>query len=386
MLIISFDAVGYKELETLNKYPTISRFIKSATLYRDVPSVFVTNTYPIHTSIATGVTPDVHGISSNFEPFPKQNPVWSEDERQIRSQTIWQAAHKKGIKTAAVLWPVTGFSKTIKYNIPEIHKRPNQSQIIANLKAGSKLLQMLMFLRYGKLLNGTKQPNLDDFSTSCMVDILENKNPGLAFVHLTAYDELCHIYGRNSPELDIAYKSLDKNLKRLLASIDNDRDVIIFSDHAQLNVHTSINLNKMLVKMGLLSWDGEKFLPGENGCYIENCGGVAFFHAGSLSVSAVKEMQNKISKSEGFNRFLTHDEMQNAGQTSAFGFCALEGFCYESFSKQHKATHGYPLDMPDYSVFYMIRGKGFTPGKVIGGGNILDITNLISQRLGLSLK
>ena len=385
MLVISFDAVGDRELDILAQYPTISRFMKTATLTRDVSSVFVSNTYPIHTSIATGVTPDVHGITANYEPFPTETPIWYEDARDIRVKTIWEAAKEKGIETAAVLWPVTGYSKSIKYNIPEMHKRPGENQIVANFKAGSKLLQAKMSLRYGKLMDGVNQPNLDDFATSCMVDILTRYNPGLALMHLTAYDALCHKYGRDSDELITAYKSLDTNLARLLNAITADRDVIVFSDHSQINVHTSVNLNKELVKMGLLTWDGGKFLPGDSGCFVECVGGCAFFHAGSLTIPSIKQIQSKISKSEGFRRFLTDDEMRGSGQTAAFGFCAQEGYFYESFPSGHKATHGFPLDMPDYRVFYMHRGKGITPGNVTSGGSVLDITSIIVQRLGLKL-
>jgi len=385
VLIISFDAVGDKELDILAQYSTISKFIKTSTLCRDVSSVYVTNTYPVHTSIATGVTPDVHGISANYEPFPSRYPTWYENEKDIRLKTFWQAASEKRIKTAAVLWPGTGYSKTIKYNIPETHKRRGENLILTNLKAGSTFLQAKMFLRYGKLLDGINQPGLDNFSTSCMVDILKKYKPGLAMIHLLAYDGLCHKHGKGSKELERAYRALNDNLARLLDAAGDNRDIIIFSDHSQINVHTPVNLNKMLVKLGLLTWDGERFLPGDSGCFIECCGGSAFFHAGSLTLPSVKEMQSKISQTEGFRRFLTTEEMNAAGQTTAFGFCAQEGYSYESFPSEYKATHGYPLDMPDYKVFYMIRGSGFTPGKVVSGGSVLDITPLIVKRLGLKM-
>ena len=385
MLVISFDAVGDRELNILAQYPAVSAFMKNATIHRDVSSIFVTNTYPIHTSIATGVLPNVHGITANTKPFPDEYPIWSQDERDIRLKTIWQAAFEKGIETAAVLWPVTGYSKTIRYNIPEIHKRPNEHQLVANLKSGSKLLQIQMLLRHGKFLKSASQPNLDDFATHCLVDIIKKHNPGLALIHLFAYDALCHKYGKGSSELEFVFKSLDRNLALLLDAVGKDRDVLIFSDHSQINVHTSVNLNKMLVKMGLLTWDGTKFLPGDSGCFIECCGGSAFFHAGSLTIPSIKEIRNKISKTEGFRRFLTAQEMRDSGQTAVFGFCAQDGYCYETFPTGHKATHGYPLDMPDYNVFYMIRGAGFLPGKVNYGGSILDITPIIANSLGLKL-
>ena len=385
MLIISLDAVGDKEFDILAEYPAFSRLLNSSAVYRNVSSVFISNTYPIHASVATGTLPYIHGITANYEPFPSNIPIWYESEKDIRVKTLWQAAAEKGIDTATVLWPVTGNSKSIRYNIPEAHERPGENFFITNFKAGTKLLQIKMTLKYGKLLDGINQPNLDNFSTSCMVDILKKYKPGLAMIHLLAYDSLCHKFGRNSDELEIAFTSLNNSISRLLDVIEDDRDIIVFSDHAQLNFHTPVYLNKMLVKMGLLNWDGERYLPGDSGCFIESCGGSAFFHAGSLSEPSINEMKNKISQTEGFRRFLTDDEIHSGGQTSAFGFCALEGYCYYSYPNEHKATHGYPLDMPNYKVFYMIRGKGITPGIYNSEGSILDVTALAEKRLNVVL-
>jgi predicted AlkP superfamily pyrophosphatase or phosphodiesterase len=265
-----------------------------------------------------------------------------------------------------------------------MHKQPNQSQILTNIKAGSKLLQIKMSLRYGKLLDGIKQPNLDDFSTACMVEILKKYNPGLALMHLTAYDSLCHKHGRYSDELETAYKSLDNNLARLLEAVGGDRDVIIFSDHSQLNVHTSINPNDMLVESGLLHFKENSYIMSENACFFECCGGSAFFHSGNLSQSKIGEIRDSVSGSEGFKRFLTDEEMRLSGQRSAFGFGAKSGYCYESFPSNHKATHGYTLDMPDYSVFYMFRFKdGENSDNKLLGNSLLDITSLAAERLGL---
>ena len=376
MLIISFDSIGDSEYERLLKYPAFSAFSKQALVYRDVSTVFISNTYPVHTSVATGVLPYLHGITSNTEPFPSHNPVWNSDERMIRVKTIWQHASEKGIKTAAVLWPVTGFSKTINYNIPEVRPRPGKSQLGASLKAGSTILQIIMFLRYGKIMKGYGQPDLDNFTTACMTDILRKKKPGLALVHLTAYDAICHENGKDSSALDAACEALDKNLSALLEAAD-DHDVILFSDHGQINVQRTVDPNIMLVEENLIQKTDIGYLPGKFDCFFECCGGSAFFHAGNLSTEKIDKLRSLAGKSEGFCRFLTGDEMRETGRDyAAFGFCAEAGFCYEIYGMEKKGNHGYPLDMPDYKVFYMVRGCGLEPGTVTGG-SLLDIAPLV---------
>ncbi len=382
MLIISFDAVGDSEFERLTAYPAIASFARQAAIFRNVSTVFLSNTYPIHTSVATGVMPDVHGITSNTEPFPSPYPVWNSRETGIHARTIWQEAFESGIDTAAVFWPVTAFSKTIRYNIPEVLARPGKSQIITSLKAGSKLLQLSMFLRYRNMLNGIAQPGLDRFAVSCMADILRKYRPGLALIHLTAYDTLCHLHGQNSDGTAIAMEALDRSLALLLEAAGDEEDILIFSDHSQINVHTVIEPNKILVSLNLLTQEGGSCHPGKYGCFIECGGGSAFFHAGRLPFPQIDEVRKAIARSRGFRRFLTPEEMQVSGHKDiAFGFCAETGYCYEAAPSHEKATHGYPLDMPDYKVFYMVRGKNFTPGSISQGGSLLDIAPLVTASL-----
>lgn len=386
LLIISFDAVCDNELDRLMQYESFSAFARQAEIYRRVSTVFLSNTYPVHTSVVTGVNPAIHSITSNTEPFPCKHPVWKTDEREIRAKTLWQAASEKDIKTAAVLWPVTAHAKTIPYNIPEVLARPGKNQLLTSLAAGSKFLQIKMFLRHCKLLDGIRQPGLDYFSTACMTDILREYAPGLALLHLTAYDTLCHQYGKDSQKLDTAFQSLVQNLKTLENAAGHDYDIILFSDHGQLNVHTNIEPNLLLEDLGLLKRIGNFYEPGDSGCFIECCGGSAFFHSGNLKPEKTEEVKIAVARSDGFSRFLSDDEMSECGhQKDAFGFCSKEGYCYEAFKSFEKANHGYPLDMPDYKVFYMARGKGFISGKINEGGNLLDIAPLAAKRLGLDL-
>ncbi|MCL1913299.1 MAG: alkaline phosphatase family protein [Eubacteriaceae bacterium] len=385
MLIISFDAVGDKELDTIAGLPNCKMLISQSTLHREISSVFVTNTYPIHASVVTGVLPRDHKLTSNIAPFPSKHPIWRTKEAEIQSKTLWQAAKEKGIETAAVLWPATGESKSIQYNIPEAHPLEKQSQITANMKSGSKILQLKMFLRHGKLMDGLKQPCLDNFATACMADLLREKKLGLALVHLCAYDSLCHDFGKESSQVEEAYESLDRNLGILLEAAGDDEDIIVFSDHSQRDVHTVLTPNDLMLQLGLIGYDGIQYQPIENGAFIECCGGSAFLHAESLPESQIDVLKSAISNSEGFRRFISEEELGDAGIECAFGFAAKDGYCYESYGPGHLATHGYPLDMDNYKVFYLARIKGAQKNNVEYGGSLLEIAPLAAKQLGLEL-
>ena len=68
VMIVSFDAVGAKDLEYLQTLPNFQRFFEQAALCSHVNSVCPSLTYPAHTSIVTGRMPKNHGIVNNKKP------------------------------------------------------------------------------------------------------------------------------------------------------------------------------------------------------------------------------------------------------------------------------------------------------------------------------
>lgn len=385
VLIISFDAVGDTQFDWLMEYPNFSMFMKEAAVTHNVSSVYLSNTYPIHASVVTGVPPAAHGLISNVEPKPVAHPVWQSDARKISSKTLWQAAHQKGLTTAAVMWPVTAHAKEITYNIAEVMARPGQSQLVTSLKAGSKLTQTRLFLKYRHLLDGLRQPNLDNFASTCMADLIKTKNPDLMLLHLTCYDTMCHMYGPDRQSLAPALLSLDQSLGKMMAAVGPDTTVLLFSDHSQLPVHTIINPNTLLRDQGFLEMDPEGGVT-ECRCFIECCGGSAFFHQKDLPADEIPRIKTLLEQSAGFARFLTAEELFECGRKElAFGFCAQEGFCYETMITAKKGNHGYPLDYQNYKVFYAVHGNDFQNIPDAFGGSLLDLAPLVSQILSLDM-
>lgn len=73
---------------------------------------FPSKTFPNHYTIATGLTPDSHGIISNTFydktsglTFSLGNPQTKQDPRFWKGEPIWITAQKQGLRTATVYWP-----------------------------------------------------------------------------------------------------------------------------------------------------------------------------------------------------------------------------------------------------------------------------------------
>ncbi|MDR0642915.1 MAG: ectonucleotide pyrophosphatase/phosphodiesterase [Treponema sp.] len=382
LLIISFDAVGDRVFDRIAALPNTAAFLRDAALVRDVSSVFLTNTYPIHASVVTGLPQAEHGLISNTSAFPERYPEWRYRASHIKKKTLWQAAAEKGLSVAAVLWPATGGAREIKWNLPEMVPRPGDNQLLLNLKNGSKLTQLRLWLRYRHLLEGISQPARDRFAAACMADILRRRRPGLALMHFTAYDALCHKHGEDFAILDKALDVMDRELGRLLEAAGEETAVILFSDHAQLPAENTVLPNDILVEMDLLARDGAgAYQPDERACFIECCGGAAFLHPGKLE--NIDPLRRRLEKSPGFRRWLREDEMHACGRGDLpAGFCPLPGWQYEAYNAGEKGQHGYPEDYEGYKVFYAVRAPSICRGRQLKGGSLLDLAPLALRLLG----
>ena len=378
LLIISFDAVADSVWKSApDSCRNIKAFTSSAETFTGVRSIFLSNTYPIHCSVATGKPPKEHGVLNNVAPFPGPIPKWTISASAIKVRTIWQAAAEAGLKVATFLWPCTGGSPHIRWNIPEIPPVPGQKQIAANLKEGSKLLQLGVILRHGDLVRRITPATVDELTTVCAADVLRRKKPDLTLVHLTRSDSLGHELGPGPETSALIYEAMDKSLGVLLDAAGGETEVIAFSDHGCKAVHTEPAPNDLLKDMGLFGED----------CFFECCGGSVFLHAGALPEPKLLAVREKAEDLEGFSRFLTDDEMSESGRKGLpFGFGFLPGYSAEPLPTGHKGNHGYPLDVPDYNVFYAIRGRGFSPGAARTGGSLLDIAPIAASLLGVDMK
>ena len=358
LLLVSFDAVGSDELVRLREMPNFKRIFANGAVFPGLKTVFISNTYPVHASIATGVVPGVHGLISNVMAQPeKARPWWNYDSRLLKAKPLWDLAAAKGLKTAAVMWPVTAYAKNIRWNVPEIMTREGESQVSANLRTGSKLIQLYSYLRHKNLLRGIEQPERDRFAAVSMADIISLGHPDLMLMHLTAYDSMCHKYGKGTPETDDALREMDLMLGMLADRAgfsEGKTTVIVFSDHSQLNVHTAVDPNRILDVLGYLRYKEDGTVTDAR-AFFQNCDGSSFCFNRELDEDQLELVKNAVLADTAVERLLSDAEMAESGYAgqAAFGVCAKRGFYFNPVNRE-KATHGYPTDYPDYDVFFAV--------------------------------
>ena len=396
LLLVSLDAVSDNDVSRLLTMPCFGRFCSGGTLVRQVSSVFITNTYPVHTTVVTGCHPNRHGITENTIPSPgDMNPAWYWYAKRIKTPTIYTQAKRHGCKTASIMWPVTAGAK-IRYNIPEIFaNRRWKNQVAVSLLNGSPLLQLRAVLKFGRKLNGISQPQLDDFSCAAMCDIIKRKKPGLAMIHLTDVDTHKHIHGNRSVHVSDALKRTDARLGMLFsalseAGVREQCNIVLFGDHSMLDVNESINFNSEFEKKGLLKLDRKGRVASWR-AWLKCCGGTAFLYLknknNTEALASARDCILEIMGNPrgGVGRFLNEYEMKlsGLGKDCPLGIEAKAGFEFNELIGKHRATHGYSLQQEEYTTFYAAAGSLVNAGMELSGGCLTDIAPLAVKLLDI---
>jgi len=403
LLVLSFDALGGEDYEYMKKKPEFKEFFEQAAICTNVSSIYPSVTYACHTSIVTGKYPKNHGVIGNtlVQPERVNAPDWYWQRKYVQGETIYDKAIASGMKVGAFLWPVTAKSK-IQYLVPEIFpNRKWDNQVMTSIRNGSVLFLLDVFKRYRHLLNGIKQPNLDNFVTESVIYTLKEKAPEMMLVHFTDLDTARHDYGVRSKE---AYEAIDRLAGRFEKIVNtlksenlySETTIVILGDHFQLDYHTKVPLNHLLAEGRWLSIKGDKILNWE---YLaKSNGGSAYIFPKETFGDRVELekflYQLKENPNYGIERILTCEQagtMGADGSYCAFMLEAKTGYVFTDFlggaEKGKVADHGYhPTEKADYATFYAMAGPDVKKGVKITGMSLIDIAPTWAKLLGLELE
>lgn len=416
LIIISFDAISSQDFNYIKNLSNFKTLLDSASYCNNVLSVYPSLTYPAHTTIITGKYPINHGITNNTLLQPgKASPDWYWFRKYIKSETLYDKAIDAGMTAAALLWPVTGRSK-ITYNMPEIFaNRWWQNQILVSLLNGSKFYQFDMNNKFGKLRQGLRQPQLDNFVLASAVHTIINKKPNLMLIHFTDLDTQRHIHGFSSEEAASALKRHDERLGEIIkalkhAGIYENSTIAALGDHSALDENKVINLNVLFKDYGLITLDYKGKLTDWK-AYVKSCDGSAYVYLKDTddidTFKKVRHLLNEFASvpSNGIEKIYSSKEAQNLGADrycsfmleASIGFYFLEdtsGTLVKEIKEEYlgvekhytRATHGYSPYKPNYTTLFMASGAGIKPNVVINSMSLADEAPTFAKLLGLNLE
>lgn len=241
-------------------------------------------TWPCHTTLVTGATPQKHGVLFNGllvrqgpgKP-PKIEP-WVDKAKLVFIPTLYDAAHAAGLTTAESDWVAVTRPGTINWSFGEVPDP--ESQIVKEmLAAGLMTEQELGWMRPG----GERKKTIwrDNLWTRAAAYMFKQHKPNLLLYHTLNSDGIHHRYGPNTDPSYTALAYADRLLGDLIRAVDESglrakTTFIVTTDHGFKPVTHFAYPNVVLKQAGLIKAAG----PSVTHCdaYTMTQGGIAFVY------------------------------------------------------------------------------------------------------------
>lgn len=387
--------------------PNMQQMMDKGVYAEGVRGIFPTVTYPSHTTIVTGTMPARHGIVYNT-PFDTKglSGRWVKDFKEIKVQTLWDAAHQAGLKTASVSWPVT-VGANIDYNIPETwsenipgDRRPATSQ---------DAMPKGLFEEVQQNATGHLEANDLDLHYLSMNEnlarmtayLIMKYKPNLVTVHLPCTDEQQHAQGREGDGVRRAVASADRSIGCIMealvkAGIKDSTAVIITGDHGFVDTHSSLSPNVWLAQAGLQGVTPDR---GNWKATFHASGGSTFLHLkdpkDEKTLAQVKKILNDLPfAQQKLFKVIDKATMEKMGSdpAAALALTGVQGITFNNNAEgavlrpAKGGAHGYFPDFKEIRTGFVAAGAGLNKGAVFPEIGLEDVAPLAAKLLGIELK
>ena len=408
LLLISID--GLRPVDEIDarqrglKLPNLQAFLTRGSYASDVRGVLPTLTYPSHTTILTGVSPNRHGIGGNltFDPYNKNQQGWDWYASDIRVPTLWDAARAAGLSTANVHWPVS-VGAPVDWNLPQIWRAgtPDDRKLLAALATPGLLPALEKNL--GPYADGINEAlDGDQNRARFMVKLLETRKPQFMTAYFASLDDMEHHSGPGSAAADRVLESIDVLVGELVAAaqrVHPDGVVAVVSDHGFASVRQDVNFYAPFIQAGLVTFkDGKvtdwQAMPWNDG------GSAAIVLRDPADAAVQARVAALLKKLQADPRYaiasvLDHAQSVAAGGTAQASWFVLfkpgsemgiaPGAPVDTVPGHYRGMHGYDPALPQMRSTFMLAGVGVPAGQDLGSIDMRDIAPTLAAVLGVSL-
>jgi predicted AlkP superfamily pyrophosphatase or phosphodiesterase len=408
VVIITLDGFGGWALDDPQlPLPTLRRLAAEGAVAKGMRPVNPTVTWPNHTAIVTGVTAAKHGVLFNGtlirQPggVPRVEP-WLDKKEMVRGETLYDAAHGRGLTTAQVDWVAIYNAPTITW---EFRERPlaGGGPIAAEMVNAGLVSQADVDTFASKNILFR-----DDVWTKAAAHILRQHRPNLLLFHLLTLDSTQHRYGPRTQAAMNTMALLDTQVAAILQTLDDTglaatTTVFVLSDHGFKAVKRQVLPNAALLKAGLLEAADGKVTKTQ--AYVVPEGGSAFVYVtvpdGSGEILA--RVKRALSGLEGIDKIVEPEEYAKYGlpspsandQIGPLFLTAKEGYAFAGSAGEQVVidapegslgAHGYVSSDPDLQSLFIASGRGIKRGVTLESVDNIDVAPTAARLLGFELK
>ncbi len=421
LLVISLDGLDTRYLHDADKYglkiPTLRRLMANGVTARGMSSVFPSVTYPNHTSLVTGALPSAHGIFGNGVYAPPGSPNNGQSHwfaRDIKTDTLWDAAKRAGMTVGLVSWPVGG--GVGDWNVPEIWQPGGSAAdtraVVAKNSRPDGFFDELTRAVPDIFKNSTADEG-DDARTRSAEYILKEKRPDVMLVHLFDFDHFQHDFGPFTPEAFAILEKTDSYVARMLAALEssgtfNETNVFITSDHGFKPISKQVHPGVLLSQAGLVQTNNEKDDQGRTRRTVTDWKAAVYVTGAACSIilrdpndkatlQKIEEIFKPLAGAKDSGIFKVLDIKQirkiDSNTNAAIMLDAADGYTFGSnytgetiTNSRTKGMHGYLPDRADYLASFIASGPNV---KRRGSVQVLTMTDAgatIAATIGLKLR
>jgi predicted AlkP superfamily pyrophosphatase or phosphodiesterase len=409
VVLISVDGMlpaYYLEPDRLGlSVPTLRALVREGAFALGATSVMPSVTFPAHTTMITGVSPNRHGIRTNaiFDPDGSLGGGWHFYYDDIQVPTLFGKAREAGLRTAAVTWPVTA-GAPVDMNLPDMYPTPTLREaknLVALARTGMQGSVFADLLPAPEALIHLK----DDVRTKVAVRFVREK-PDFLAVHFLELDEAQHTFGPRSTEALATVERLDGALAAVFAELRaagrwEETTVVLVSDHGFLPVKFEVRLGVLLRTLGLSQVDAQGKLVSWRALSTASGGTAAIY----LHPQATGDDRRKVddavrlllgNPAYGISRAFRGAELGATGGfagayvvlEAAPGYMLVRGPDTGEVvapSTNFAGTHGFDPRRPEMRAAFVMRGPRVRAGKSLGLVRLLDVAPTIARILGVEL-
>ena len=305
LLILSIDAMFSEDAPKLMRYPRIAPFFDHALVAMNMTPIYPALTYPCHVSIVSGNTPAKHGVYHNLECVPNAKfQDWKWYYSDIHCKTLFDYFRDAGWTSSAIFWPVSA-NAPVDYLVPEIWSYTDDPVNIMKETSGGKAAHIIE--RHRDDVDFTSKFKLDRFAKDCAIDIVDEFDPDVMFLHLS---------------------------------------LVILGDHGHLNCKGSLSVNKLFAERG---WVNVPFPQNRSDCkaFCHGAGVSAQVYVNDPEIRAEAEALFDKLKGEGWlTNWYTKEAAATYGLEGPFDYVleAGEGYFFADAVKQDFFTPSFAKD------------------------------------------
>jgi predicted AlkP superfamily pyrophosphatase or phosphodiesterase len=412
VILISVDGLAASHLADPGlEIPNLRTLISQGAMAESSETVFPSLTHPSHTTLITGKLPLEHGVLGNKmrhrltgETYHVTNKKRSES---IRVPTLFDAARKQGLATAAFFWPETRSDASIDFNLPEVLDVGDRPGPQAFDSAFSKELRLAgipveIYERY------YDDPQLQAVSDVVLAEaaayVIQAHEPHFLAIHFLATDKAQHRYGPAHYLAKASITQVDRCIGVLRAAVKAsgllDRTTfVVAADHGFVSVYQEMNLHPLFQESGLL--DRLALHPDKWVLHVE----LNKSSRAEADGRVVDQLLRKAASLPGINRVIASAEYPSYGLPRYEDDPHVRGHYMivanidrhlvldptsGSMSPRPMKTpyhgHGYLPSHPQMYPALILSGQSIRPGTQLGHVHNADVAPTIAHLLGLKME